>query len=196
MTPDPLALDRVEAALLGHSVLLQADARYPSLTSIVAGRPVCGSWWGHPRASEMRLAIAALGERDDVLSARLFAGKITYVHARLWSALFGVAIARERWATDGLEDDDRALLARIDDAPGDYGGPRVIALERRLLVHRRSVDAGNGHRSRRVASYEQLRETLHLRQPPLPALAGRALLDAVAAHLAPEGRPPPRLPWR
>jgi ankyrin repeat protein len=40
------------AAQNGHSrvveVLLEHDRELPSVTSIVAGEPISGSWWGHP----------------------------------------------------------------------------------------------------------------------------------------------------
>ena len=40
------ALERLEE----HGLLLLQDKTLPSLVGLIAGEPVSGSWWGHPRA--------------------------------------------------------------------------------------------------------------------------------------------------
>lgn len=71
-----------------HGVVLQAArGPVPSLAEAVAGGPIRGSWWGHPRGREIFRAADAVSESPDVLVCKLVEGKVTYVHRRLWPAL-------------------------------------------------------------------------------------------------------------
>src|SRR6516165_2472749 len=72
-------------------VLASAKGPVPNIAEAVAGEPVRGSWWGHKKGSEIFRALSALADSGDVLCFRLVAGKITFVHRRLWAALVRVA---------------------------------------------------------------------------------------------------------
>jgi hypothetical protein len=75
-----------------HGVVLQAArGRVPSLAEAIAGRPIRGSWWGHPRGQEIFLAADAVSDSPEVLVCKLVDGKITYVHRQLWPALVRLA---------------------------------------------------------------------------------------------------------
>ena len=81
-------------------VLLSARGAAPSLAEWVAGEPIRGSWWAHPRGHEIYALAGSLTESPDVLVCRLLAGKQTLVHRRLWPALVRAAarFPRERLA--------------------------------------------------------------------------------------------------
>jgi hypothetical protein len=68
-----------------------ARASVPSLAQVVAGEPLKGSWWAHPKGNEIFLLSRAIRSSPDVLMCRLVDGKITYVHRRLWPALVKLA---------------------------------------------------------------------------------------------------------
>ncbi len=71
-----------------HGVVLQsAQGPVPRLAECVAGEPVKGSWWGHPKSRLMFLLFRAVADSPDILVCRLVGGKVTYVHRRLWPAL-------------------------------------------------------------------------------------------------------------
>lgn len=75
-----------------YGVVLQAArGPVPSLAEAVAGGPICGSWWGHPKGREIFAVADALGESDEVLVCKLAGGKVTFVHRRLWPALVRLA---------------------------------------------------------------------------------------------------------
>ena len=75
-----------------HGVVLQAArGPVPSLAEAIAGGPIRGSWWGHPKGHEIFRVAEAISESDDVLVCKLVDGKITYVHRRLWPALIRLA---------------------------------------------------------------------------------------------------------
>src|SRR6266700_5893025 len=68
-----------------------AHASVPSLAQVVAGKPLRGSWWAHPKGNEIFLLSRAIRSSPDVLVCRLVDGKITYIHRRLWPALVTLA---------------------------------------------------------------------------------------------------------
>ncbi|MGH9658992.1 MAG: RNA methyltransferase, partial [Bryobacteraceae bacterium] len=51
----------------------------PSLADAIAGAPIRGSWWAHPKGNEIFLCSRAIRESADVLVCRLVDGKVTYV---------------------------------------------------------------------------------------------------------------------
>jgi hypothetical protein len=75
-----------------HGVVLEAArGRVPSLAEAIAGEPVRGSWWSHPKSQEIFAVTRAIRDSDDVLVCRLIKGKVTFVHRRLWPALVRAA---------------------------------------------------------------------------------------------------------
>jgi hypothetical protein len=68
--------------------LESARGPVPSLAAAIAGEPVRGSWWAHPKASQIFRCSRAVRASPEVAVCRLIGGKVTYVHRRLWPALF------------------------------------------------------------------------------------------------------------
>jgi hypothetical protein len=75
-----------------HGIVLQAArGPVPSLAETIAGGPIRGSWWGHPKGHEIFRVAEAVSESPAVLVCKLVNGKVTYVHRRLWPALVKLA---------------------------------------------------------------------------------------------------------
>ena len=75
-----------------HGVVLQAArGPVPSLAEAIAGGPIRGSWWGHPKGREIYAVADAVSESAEVLVCKLAGGKVTFVHRRLWPALVRLA---------------------------------------------------------------------------------------------------------
>jgi len=68
-----------------------ARTTFPSLAQVVAGEPLQGSWWAHPKGNDIFLLSRAIRRSPDVLVCRLVDGKVTYVHLRMWPALVSLA---------------------------------------------------------------------------------------------------------
>ena len=68
-----------------------ARASIPSLAYVVAGAPIPGSWWAHPKGKDIFRLSRVIRRSPDVLVCRLVDGKITYVHRRMWPALVSLA---------------------------------------------------------------------------------------------------------
>ena len=82
----------VMATLVEYGMLLEsARGPLPNVAELVAGEPIKGSWWGHPRGHQIFAVLSALGDSSDVVRMRLVNGKVTLVHRRLWPALVRLA---------------------------------------------------------------------------------------------------------
>ena len=82
----------VYAFVRRHGVVLEsAHGPVPNLAETVVGAPIRGSWWGHAKGKEIFWLTRAARSSKAVLVYRLMAGKVTYVHRRLWPALVRLA---------------------------------------------------------------------------------------------------------
>jgi hypothetical protein len=80
-----------------HGIVLQAArGAAPSLAEAIAGEPIRGSWWAHPKSQIIFKAAQAVCKSPDVLVCKLIDGKITFVHRRLWPALVKLAPKLEK----------------------------------------------------------------------------------------------------
>jgi hypothetical protein len=199
------ARSRLERLLARHGLLLLHDAQLPSATVCIAGAPVPGSWWGHPKGN---LIYAALEQLEPTVAwAKLVRGKETLVHRRLWPALVAAAASGQPWQSRGLKPDAGALLKRIrargpvrtDEAPRPGGrklGVVATELERRLLAHSYTEHTAAGHHARFLETWSAWAKRHDIRPEDLPE-PGEALAALSAPVLAwTEGRRPRgALPW-
>jgi hypothetical protein len=71
-----------------HGIVVEsAKSALPSLAATIAGEPIRGSWWAHPKAQQIFVLAEAIRDSEDIVTCRLVDGKITFVHRRLWPAL-------------------------------------------------------------------------------------------------------------
>jgi hypothetical protein len=188
------------AALDRYGLLLLSDNALPAHAQLVAGGPIAGSWWGHPDGKRIFNSAEALEAAPDVTTAKLINGKVTFIHARLWPALVGVAMARDLWQTKGLSADAIAILDRVDrdgsfasdDASLGMDGKRRTAairkLEERLLVA--AVDEHTARGSHRTVLFGWA--PWALAREIVADDDGKRILDEAAASLGETAR----LPWQ
>jgi hypothetical protein len=202
-------LDGLLMVVERDGVLLLADAVLPSVTLLVAGEPIRGSWWGSPRGGEIYHLSNQLHHQPHVLSVKLVSGKVTYVHRRLWPAVVAVGQAREDWQMDGLAEGCLELLRMVDEA-GQLSweevpaflpprGPKATAavktLETRLLIHAEQVHTQTGAHSKNLEAWSALAARLGL-APPFPDVTtARQQLDATLAALNERYVARATLPW-
>jgi hypothetical protein len=72
-------------------VLVSAKGPAPRLTEAIAGEPIKGSWWSHAKSHEIFAILQKLGDSPDILVCRFIAGRVTFVHRRLWPAIVKLA---------------------------------------------------------------------------------------------------------
>jgi hypothetical protein len=178
-------------ALSERGLLLLHDAKRPSLTTLLAGTPIKGSWWGHPAGRRIFQVAEALEDGGEVVFVPLINGKMTLVHRRLWPALVAVGEARARWQTDPLSPAARLLLQQVDKA----GRLRVSGTEAKrlavaLLVHGEQVHTERGAHATELVSWPEFRRTHEMTVLADRSEARRSLEEA-AFSLDPRAR----LPW-
>ncbi len=75
-----------------HGIVLEtARGPVPSLAEAIAGGPIRGSWWGHPKGRTIFRAAQGVSESPEILVCKLIENKVTFVHRRLWPALVKLA---------------------------------------------------------------------------------------------------------
>ncbi len=204
-----LSVSRVKKALGRSGLLPIADSKVPSLVSIVAGAPVPGSWWGHP-AGQLIYRVGEVLESDsDVLVARLWAGKLTLIHRRLWPALVRIGRSKAPWQMAELSSGALKLLARIErenSLRSDHHAPdfplgsqelraALRVLDHRLLILTRSVHTSTGAHALEAKSWSAF--STHTRTARFSGTVASAQLSLEgAAQLLSPGIDPRRLfPW-
>jgi len=75
-----------------HGVVLQSGkGSAPRLTEAIAGEPIKGSWWAHPKSHQIFAILQRLDDSPDILVCRFLGGRVTYIHRRLWPAIVKLA---------------------------------------------------------------------------------------------------------
>jgi len=182
-----------------RGILLATDPVLPSVTGIVAGGPVSGSWWSHSRAQEMFAVLTGLEEEKSLLNLKLVSKKETFVHRALWPPLFAIATAKADWQTAGLSARAKALLGKVE----TYGSLRLDELgrgfdrkalsraarelEERLLVHGQSVHTEKGSHSKILSSWTERAKQLSVSFEGIDLAEARALFET---------RTEGKLPWQ
>ena len=209
MTALAIHVRRVGARLASEGMLLEADARLPSVTSIVARAPVRGSWWSHPAGSEIYHALNALMDEPDVVRVRLVDAKVTLVHRRLFPSLLAIAGSGEPWQTRGLAAAPRRLLALVgrhgevrcdrlpvaSRLPAKGIGEAARELERRLLVHGGGVHTESGAHAKVVAGWGRWAKEARV-AGAVPAVdSAKSAFEEIVARWDRETGARGRLPW-
>jgi hypothetical protein len=200
-----VGLAACRAALAGTGLLIVQDAVLPSVTTIVTGAPVRGSWWSHEQAHSIFDVLEALEPRTT--TAKLLLHKQTLVDRRLHPELAAVGGARAAWQVDGLRDDARDLLAavadaggavRTDELPATGDRPRadvVRDLERRLLVASDEIHTESGRHAKVLQSWDAWATREHLGPLPDPPAARSTFERSLQPVLVDAGLRRSPFPW-
>jgi hypothetical protein len=91
-------------------VLASARGPVPCVAEAVAGQPIVGSWWAHPKGKAIFAALSELDDDADVRCFKLIDGKVTFAHRRIWAAL-------ARLAAGGVIDPGRVASIQQEHMP-------------------------------------------------------------------------------
>jgi hypothetical protein len=123
-------------------VLLSARGPVPNLAEAVAGEPIRGSWWGHPKGREIFRALGVVNASSDVVICPLVGGKLTFVHRRLWPALVRLASRLPKTALAAVEEEHTASGAhRSIRTPFPGWVPREVRAAARRVSEREARKA-------------------------------------------------------
>jgi hypothetical protein len=197
------------AFLRANGAVLLADGgpERPSLARAIAGGAVQGSWWSHPKARLIFRLATALEDGGEAVVLKLVDGKVTFLHRRLWPALWRVVSDRafRTKGERGLTAAARALLARVRKHGTvrleQKAGPAKKALEQRLLALVSQEHGETGAHFTVLRSWEAwATPAARAEGDALTAAAARAALAACGAEPSPTAataaRRPPARPRR
>ncbi len=202
----PSETDRVAAGLIeqirNEGILLGTGAEFPSVTTVICGSPISGSWWNHKRSNLIYWVLEELDDHPELMNVKLVNSKVTIVHASFWPQLYAIGKSRQRWQTSGLSNMGRTLLRKSTKGPFrlDQFRPRTSAekpsevvrkLEKKLLLHSREIHTESGRHSKVLTRWEDWWQSLSVDKPGIPT-TGEAKLtfeDLVKGYQV-------RLPWR
>lgn len=193
-----------------YGLLLEADQSFPSITTIIAGTPIKGRWWGHPKGKLIFRELSDLAENPDIMITKLVSGKVTFVHKQLWSFVYAIGNANEAWQTLKLTEMEKRLLKiinregsveldRVKDKPGFDSktvSDAVRGLEKRLLIHAEQVHTAQGNHSKIMETWENWRQRIDYTPANYSALNARASLEALVKKLNLKFNARGRLPWQ
>lgn len=158
--------DEIYQALERQGVLLLSDPKLPSLVSLVAGEPVTGSWWGHPKGPMIYAMAEELEHEESVMTTKLVSGKTTFVHKRLWSYIVCVGSAKAVWQVrhlsgaavgffDLLSKSGSLSINSLGALPdGSKPGKACDELEKKLLIFAAQPDSEEGSHAKHVETWE------------------------------------------
>lgn len=199
-------LRKVLESIKLYGLLLEADPKWPSVSSLVAGEPVRGSWWGHPRGRAIFIVTRWLADHSEIIVARIISGKITYVHRKLWPALLTVAASAEPWQRHRLSATAETIFSQVksegmlrtDQLYGSKSkalGEAVRELERRLLVHSQEVHTERGAHAKYLESWDHWARRVKFKYRKMPVERAKVQFEQIRDVLNLRFRADHRLPW-
>lgn len=197
------AFDAILDKIDQHGMLMSHDAIAPSITMMVAGEPVMGSWWSHEASHEIYAILMRLADHEDVEVVKLISKKWTVLHRRLWLELLAIGLSREGWQLDGLGLQPGNLLQQVQNegfvrmdqfSTGQRGAAKE--LESRLLVLSGETHSETGAHTRTLESWQRWRKRRGIRGRRPTTTRARAVFEEVVHGLDPGGKAKLRLPWR
>jgi len=203
-TRDPFRLVLSELSRWGF--LLESDPRLPSVTGLITGQRLRGSWWSHPLAHTIFRVNGLLEDHKDVLMTKLISGKITLVHRKFWPDLFAVGTARQPWQMKGLSTSARALLRLVDQKqslstdrlswrhskkPGDA----ARELEKKLLIHAERFHTNFGAHAKLLETWDHWAARAKFKAPAVPPEMSKKRLQTKLSQLNEQHGAAAKLPW-
>jgi len=190
-------------------LLLESDAKLPSVAGLMSGEPVHGSWWGHARAQQIFTVLQQLADHNDVLIAKLVSGKVTFVHRKLWPEVVSIGQAREPWQVRNLSPAAKMLLEQIDhhgslltnalEWPSKFKsikpGEAVRDLEKRLLIHSEEFHTGEGAHAKQIETWEHWKRRIGFKGKPVSIESAKRKLEKRIEVLNERFEASGKMPW-
>lgn len=208
MTADPAQeFQKVLAALAEFGLLMVSDRWFPSVSGLITGGSVKGSWWSHPLAHTIFGVNEILEDHKDVLITKLISGKITFVHKSIWPHVYTIGSARERWQMDGLSSAAKTLLKKLQNewilntndlkaVGGIKPGDIARELESRLLIHSEQVHTQSGAHAKKIETWDHWADRVGLKARPSEPEMAKQFLEKRVKELNDRFGARASLPWQ
>lgn len=201
--------DRVFNQLERIGLLLEQDTAFPSAAGLITGGPLRGSWWAHPQSHQIFDVLGQLSSHPDVLITKLLSGKVTFVHRKLWPAIYAIGTAREDWQMKKLSSTAKSLLKKLDkdkelqtDILAAVGGfeskalsKAVNELEGYLLIYSRQFHTERGKHARRLETWSHWAQRSDFINDNLPPGKAKVELETIVDEQNRKAKAKAKLPW-
>lgn len=128
-----------------HGIFLQQDKTRDNLVSLITGEFLSSSWWNHRDSHTIFRILEELSESPQLTLCKAVSGKVTFIHHRLWTALYTIGICKETWQIKPLKKDEALLFQKIElNKKLENPGKPVKRLEKLLLIHSLQVHSAAG----------------------------------------------------
>jgi len=186
--------DKVFLQLQEFGLLLLSDANLPSVSGLVTGEKLRGSWWAHKQAQTIFAVSEMLEDHRDVLITKLISDKVTFVHRELWGRIYSIGVAREDWQLKNLSPAAKLLLKAVE-AEGSLEANKLgkkfgakpadtaRELELRLLVHAEQKHSESGAHTKVLETWDAWAERAGFRARVQSAPAARRFLEQRLARI-------------
>ena len=198
--------DKVFAQLSDDGFLLLSDSVLPSVSTLVTGEKLSGSWWSHELAHTIFAVSEMLEDHADVLIMKLISQKVTFVHREIWNRIYSIGVAREDWQLNKLSANAKQLLAALDDEGtietdklgktlGSKPGEIASELESRLLVHAEQVHTESGKHAKVLETWPAWAKRAGFRARPGDPAAARRFIETRLSNINKKHNGRGTLPW-
>jgi hypothetical protein len=207
MTEDPFSkFKKVLLSLESFGFMLASDRAFPNVASLIAGKPVKGSWWSHPLAHTIFAVNEMLEDHKDVLLTKLISGKVTFVHRNMWQQVYSIAIACDDWQTEALSSAARELLKKLQNQStldttelvplrGKKPGDIARELELRLLIHAEQFHTESGAHAKMIETWKHWADRVGLKGRPTDPQSAKQIVERRVNELNHKFGANGRLPW-
>ena len=177
----------------------------PNVRELLTGQRSKGSWWADPAAQKIFAATQGLEDHQDVTITKLISKKVTFVHRKLWTRLFAVAVAREDWQLQGLSKPAQSLLKEVEKEEVLFtnnrsstakSGAAVRELELRLLVHSDQFHTESGAHAKRLETWTSWARRVSLNDPVVDYEQARSFLEKRLDEINKSYSGCGRFPWQ
>ena len=188
--------NKVFAQLQSDGFLLLSDSELPSVSGLIAGEKLRGSWWSHKRAQAIFDVSEMLEDHADVLIMKLISRKVTFVHRDLWDRIYAIGVAREDWQLKKLPADARRLLETVDAAGSvQTSGDTARELELRILIHARQIHTETGKHAKIIETWNTWAKRVGFRTRAKDPPAARRFFEQRLKNINEKCNGRGKLPW-
>lgn len=186
--------DKVFLRLHELGLLLLSDSNLPSVSGLVTGEKLRGSWWAHKQAQTIFAVSEMLEDHRDVLITKLISDKVTFVHRELWGRIYSIGVAREDWQLKNLSPAAKLLLKTVEAEGwletnklgkkfGTKPADTARELELRLLVHAEQKHSESGAHTKVLETWDTWAQRVRFRARAQSAPAARHFLEQRLAQI-------------
>ena len=199
--------DTVFAQLQEDGLLLLSDPGLPSVTGIITGEKIRGSWWSHELGQTIFTVSEMIEDHKDVMIMKLVSQKVTFVRRELWNEIYSIGVAREPWQMKKLSPNARRSLKAVDGVGSTYtydvrtsfspiAADVARELETRLLVHTEQVHTETGKHARVIETWTSWAARAEFRPRAMDPTAARQALEERLANMNKKHNGRGKLPWQ